>query len=211
MDFQYLGLIFANLLTDLVSKVEVVSILVKNCGRPIIRVGPNNARTSSALRAHPVLRVTLIGGEAYAVDLAGFRFGWHELVMRWKHYAQHRVYLAFPAKPLGNIRSLKMSPDSPGFAIAMFHRSILRFAANRIREKYCSDDSPVDLSAFLGTRDQARWTSEALSLVSAVKEECKRRAAPPSGGSDRGWLYLTENGEVRISFTRLDYHILCPV
>ncbi|OTB19894.1 hypothetical protein K445DRAFT_7912 [Daldinia sp. EC12] len=76
----------------LFENIEQYTILVKNAYRPIVRKTPNGDFESNMLRPHTVFCVTLVSGEKYAVDYAGGRYGWNECVMRWEHFAKHRLH-----------------------------------------------------------------------------------------------------------------------
>lgn len=56
--------------------------------------------------SHLILRVSLKGGNDYAVDISGAQYGFHEPILPWTEYASQRIQRIRVTHPLGKQKSV---------------------------------------------------------------------------------------------------------
>lgn len=86
--------------TDMYSKVDEVTVRVKNNKLQIVWIG--HQRVDARTYLHNVLRVTLNNDEVYALDITGAQFGWRgSTVMPWSTFLENRVDIVKEVRKFG--------------------------------------------------------------------------------------------------------------
>lgn len=68
--------------------------------------GEGALRVDGTDYAHTIIRVTMMNGETYALDMAGAQYGWHESVTPWQLYNAARVREIKIVMPFGDTKVL---------------------------------------------------------------------------------------------------------
>ncbi|KAI1473041.1 uncharacterized protein F4812DRAFT_464970 [Daldinia caldariorum] len=196
------------ILDELCQDFKIVTVLVKNASSSVCYQYDHSIRKSNMMDPHYVLRLTLLGGEKFALDLAAKRFGWGNYLMPWDVFENERIW-----KIVDTTRTAPTDfrdPSVPAAYSVSIHKEMLGDLIDETQIYMgiaTSGESFLDVLTRISKVEYRIWEA---GYIEALMKYCVE-VAELRLAECRGYMYLNPDCGLQITTHRKDHVALADV